>query len=443
MKHDARRHPDMTVVRRGRHGTAYVAVLGVSMIMSVVGLAAVSLMRVERRSVEVNNNVVKARFGAQSALEVAMYRIAHDPDWRANLADDTWTANKNFKDHTISLKYVDEQDNTLADDVSQPVRIYAKVTYGEATRVHSVLIEPEPVAALDALSSAIHCGGPLKIHPGAVLTINGAPVSTNDEFDNQGMLVGDVNAVSSIGGGGVVTGSSNLNAASRPLPPDSVLGGYVAKATPLVFNGDIDTMVIAPHWNEYGGNTNPDGIYFINTGGSDLHITGSRIHGTLVVDVGAGQVIIDDQVLLQSHRPDFPVLIVQGIICLRYSSNGPPSEQFLRESDWGHNFNPPLAPYETSGNITQGDQYPSEIRGLVYATDRIRFKNTARVVGCIISGAEVIVEGSPEVVYDPALSTGPPEGFETTEATPLSKMQIVPGSFRRDVDETVIQEPEQ
>ncbi len=126
-----------------RRGSAYISLLGVSMIVTVIGLSALLGTRVELRTAGLTEAATQARYSAASGLELVLLRIATDPKWRTTYSNDTWTAEETILDVAFSFKLVDEQDGDLANDLTQPVRLFAKAIVGDAVRIYSVLLEAE------------------------------------------------------------------------------------------------------------------------------------------------------------------------------------------------------------------------------------------------------------------------------------------------------------
>ncbi|MHC4799566.1 MAG: hypothetical protein ACYTF1_23275, partial [Planctomycetota bacterium] len=86
-------------------------------------------------------DAVKARFYAQSAVELGLSLIEMIPNWRNAFVNDVWNSELPIEEGTYSLKIVDELDANLADDSAQPVRLYAKATVGQAVRIYSVQLQ--------------------------------------------------------------------------------------------------------------------------------------------------------------------------------------------------------------------------------------------------------------------------------------------------------------
>ncbi len=129
------------------------AVLGMAMVVTVIGLSALTAARVEHRAAREGEAAVKADFHAQSAIEVVLFRLSTDPNWRTSYSNDTWTSEETDGDHVFCFKLVDEEDGDLANDYTQPVRLHAKAGVGEAVRIYSVQLCRTDASAANLLSN--------------------------------------------------------------------------------------------------------------------------------------------------------------------------------------------------------------------------------------------------------------------------------------------------
>gem|GEM_PF-884125 len=125
-----------------RPGGVYVLVLGVALMVTIIGLSALLAVRVELRAVNNTEQTAKADFYAQSAIDLAMFKLAADSSWRTTYTNDTWVPLPTSGNGTCSFKLVDELDGNLANDPTQPVRVYGKAAIGEAVRIYSVQLDP-------------------------------------------------------------------------------------------------------------------------------------------------------------------------------------------------------------------------------------------------------------------------------------------------------------
>ena len=131
-----------------RRGGMYVAVLGVAMLVTLIGLSALLAVRVDQRTTGLLENAVKVDFQAQAAVDRAIFRLNNLANWRTAYTTDTWTAGQTFDGVTTSFKLVDEIDGNLADDANEPVRVYGRATVGDALRVYSLCVGPRVIRNL-------------------------------------------------------------------------------------------------------------------------------------------------------------------------------------------------------------------------------------------------------------------------------------------------------
>ncbi len=82
----------MGASHESRRGGIYIAVLGVTTLVTVVGLSGLLLADVQRQTAETRLESGASRFEAQSALGVAMSRVAQTPAWNTKYPSKTWTA---------------------------------------------------------------------------------------------------------------------------------------------------------------------------------------------------------------------------------------------------------------------------------------------------------------------------------------------------------------
>ncbi len=219
-----------TVCRR-RRGSLYVAVVMVGAMVSILGMSAVLVGRINIRAHSGLTDTTVARMNAQSALRLGMLMIENDPDWRFSNATDDWLTDVSFGGGTFSLSVTDPSDNDLSDASADPVVLTGTGKKGEA--VHRLEITLAPLyRGYDCLQSAIHSGDDLKFD-NAVATADHM-LSANDDvkavFSN---VSADVEAVDKVTGQDYY-GSTSNDADFRTLPPTAdVLDFYVANGTEI------------------------------------------------------------------------------------------------------------------------------------------------------------------------------------------------------------------
>ena len=120
---------------------------------------------------------------------------------------------------------------------------------------------------------------------------------------------------------------------------------------------------------------------------------------------------------------------MKGNLDLRYRSSG----EVLSEAEQNTNFNPAGAEYLGQADTDKSDEYPSEIRGLVFVTRNLDWSKNGLVRGAVLclnetSGA-VNIDGHPRIIYDPMIPYQP-----TPWLTETLKMVVKPGSWEQIVD---------
>lgn len=137
-----------------RRGGAYLAILGVAMLVSVIGMSALARVRIQLKEEAAIENGVAARLAARSAVDMALLAIYSNSNWRNDYLQDTWTSDTMIGVQTLSYKLYDEANASLKTDSTSPVRVYGRGQAGESTWIFSVLVQPPlPKAPPNLLSN--------------------------------------------------------------------------------------------------------------------------------------------------------------------------------------------------------------------------------------------------------------------------------------------------
>jgi hypothetical protein len=391
------------------------------MMVTVIGLASLFSIRVQRRAVEQTKDRAQARLCAWSAIELGILYVQNS-SWRSTWPNGTWLSNKPLGSGSFSLQGIDPIDGDLANSKYNPLVLTGIGTKGTACHKTQLYLNPV-IKPLEALNTCLHASGQLKINGGKQITAVGAPVSTNGQLDNDGTIDGNAEA-GSVDTIGTITGSLTVPAESKQMPDANVISDYISKATAIAFPGNIDKKILAPGYNPWGA-TNPDGVYFIDTADHDMTIKNSRINGTLIIRLGSKTLTLDNAVFMQNYRSDYPVLIVEGDVVIQCRS----CDYTLSEVTNDKNYNPSGAPYLGVSDDDKLDVYPNEIQGLVHIKGSLKLKETAKISGAVICEGTVSCEGVNTITHKPQLYAIPPEGY-----TFVDNMQPSPESWRQVVD---------
>jgi hypothetical protein len=406
-----------------QRGSIYMLVFGVVMLVAAMGVSGMMVARIQARTSGQLNDLAEAQRYALSAIELGRARVAQDSNWRANNPNGVWIANQAIGAGTVSLEGTDPIDGNFTNRPHDGVILRGTGRKGRAIARAEVSLTAKPVP-LPALGMAIHTRGQLHLRAGQSLKVTSAIASTNTEVRNDGTITGNVEALTS-NSTGTVSGTTTLGVSPKAFPASSAITLYTNLGTVINPGTLIAKQVLSSASNPWG-TPNPDGVYVINSA-ADLTIRNSRIVGTLVISCPGKTVTIDNTVLLQAARADFPALIVNGNAVFNYSSSG----AFLSEASLATNFNPPGTPYLGAANSNLLDQYPSEIQGLVHITGTLICTNTPLIRGIVLCESAattdaVDLSGTVEIVYDSNLYANPPQGYTASVG-----MSVQSGSWRQ------------
>lgn len=416
---------------RRRGAALYVVVLSVAMIVSVLALASLGELHLEREAFEREQDMLIARRYAQAAIEVGMQRIAADPNWRTTYNSGVWEQNQPIGiDGRYTLAGVDPNDGDLTSPDSDPVVLTGTATRGGATQKMEVTLIPDP-RGMTCLQVAVHAGTDVNLHDPAGVGGN-VVVSSNNIIQAVGTVTVDPDCESVNGFSGTIQpGSTTSPVPSREMPsPSTVTDDYESSGTiisissiPLVSGvRTIEQVVISPANNPYGaGLTNAQGVYVIDCQGENLRIRNCRIVATLVLTNVGPSSQVTESVQWEAGVANYPALLVNGSMAFDFT-DVPLNETVT-------NFNPNGTPYEGDADSDLNDSYPSVIRALIYVSANATTTNHPVFDGVVVVGNSLDVYGDVDLAYQGTYLDNPPPGFAVSE-----KMKISVGSWRQRVD---------
>ena len=420
-----------------RRGSIYVVVLGTSTVVTVVGLSALMAMRVERRSAEGLGDFAQARMHARSAIELGIWQIGVDSNWRGRTSG-VWETNKPIGTGSLALSVEDPLDGDLGDDSRDGLVLTGTGWEGDARFKLEVLLEavPQPLSCLEV---SAHADNDIVVLDSA--TVSGDQIiSANDTIEADGVVsvAPDMESVNGFSGA-LGPGQTTSGVAPRDLPnPATVFDYYLAKGTYIsiwslpkwdeadqefdVVEGvpTIRRELLSPSSNPFGGGTNSEGIYIIDAQGETLDIEDSRIVGTLVILNAAWGSVIRGSVNWEPAVPNYPALMSNDELNLAMTSAP------LSEATTGRNFNPVGSGVGGAEDSTLDDSYSSVIKGIVYSVGDIAISNSVWIDGVLVAGNTLTISGGLTVTYQQAHLDDPPPGFIDT-----APMVVVAGSWKQ------------
>lgn len=430
MSYNAPATPDSTRPTRsgGRHrrrGSAYVLVLGVSMLLTVCGATVLTVARLEQRVLSQGDDAVEAAALAEAAVDQALAVTKSDASWRTRYTHDVASTAKSLGRGTLQFKFVDQTDTNLGNNAAHDVRVYGIGKVGNAVRVYSVRLTPSG-AALDLLKTVAHAGGDAQAT--GTVTLNGGNLSSNTKFTVQstGNVLGTVEApdVDKVG----LATEIREPVPVKSMPKSSgAWDTYSPGATTIPFTsltgGIIEKCLLSPKWNPWntaGASAGNDtGVYHIRVPtGSTLTIRNCRLVATLMVTLEAGaKLTTTNSYLWDPPRKDYPSLLVNALGTATITFNGYPMN--LSEFSAGTNFNPTHTPYpypDGAGDESKsdGDTYPPEFHGLMHVMGSgfwTTFTSYFTAKGTLLVDDKASFGSNVKLTLDSGLYTSPPAGY--------------------------------
>ncbi|MEK6674329.1 MAG: carbohydrate binding domain-containing protein [Planctomycetota bacterium] len=131
-----------TATRYRRRGNSYIFFLGMSMLVAIIGLSALTGVRIKRQATLRLNERAAAQVYAQSAIEFSLLQIYLDTSWRDSFLHDQWSAAQPFGAGSFSWKLLDDINGDFTTDRNASVRMFGKGYSGQSVWVYSALVQP-------------------------------------------------------------------------------------------------------------------------------------------------------------------------------------------------------------------------------------------------------------------------------------------------------------
>ena len=404
-----------------RRGTTYVFVLGITLIVTVLGMGALTLSRVTSRSTVDANDWETAGTLAFSATEHALAYLnaaatASPAGWRGGYTSGQVGFTQTVGRGQFSWALKDEIDGNLGDDYLQSFRIYGIGRVGNVTRVYSVQVAPGG-SPLDVLRTAVHSSVSVEL-TGKTMN-NYGPISSAGLLKLSGTVYGTIEAGSTSGS---ASGTQTITApvAAKTMPSATLFDTLAADATAIDYNsmsgGAIKQTRLTPTYNPYG-TANAKGLYLIDVpSGKTLTVTRARVVGTLLVRGAAKDINITGPVLWEPGPTQGPLLFVSSPgTDVKVTGN----DTWLQESDAG-NLNPAGTPFDGGTDNDATDDYPPQYRGIIHvlvgSSGSLELAANVYVQGTVIADCPIKTTAMSTLLQDSSLYTSPPFGYAKGDA---------------------------
>lgn len=223
-----------------RRGGIYIAVLGTSLIVALLGMTALIGQRIQNRIIKNSADVRQAELNAGSAVELALLTMKQNTNWRTTQPHGRWFTARATGAGTCSLDVTDPIDWSLSNNPDDVVLLRGIGYSGQAEQCVEVTVDPRR-APLSSLRSALAAGDTVDLQGSTLRT---AGVLTGNQFTaSSSQVYGDVQAVA-ISGSSYNGTSTQILASKMPIMPDwtSVSNHYKTNGTAL----DITKFLTTP-----------------------------------------------------------------------------------------------------------------------------------------------------------------------------------------------------
>ena len=322
--------------RHQKRGSIYIAVLGASMLVVLIGITALAAMRVQNWASSSSNDFAEARLYARSAVEVGMFYIYSDPNWRTTRGNGAWATNKAVGKGTFSLQATDPIDNDVANGYNHPVILTGTGQKGQAVCKLQARLEVGP-APNTGLGVSMISGGNTTI---TSCTVTGdQTITANGNMNAGGGSLVNAN-VETLGNalGGTYAKSVVKLASARALPDTShVLDYYTANGTAISYtslplwgqtqlltNTDFETNTTP--WYIYSGSTKTT-LSRVTTqhlsGSASLRMSGrDTVNDVPAEDIAPGNLLNGDSYFIDLPTRVAAACTAQATLVLQSTGSG-------------------------------------------------------------------------------------------------------------------------
>lgn len=414
---------------RCERGTVYVAVLGISSLVLVLGLGGIASARAIARARTEARDLSGARWAAHSAIEATRYYIEQNSQWRTLRTNGKWMNAARIGGAEVSVEVINPS-GTLDRAESDPVNITATALQGRSVHTVSVTLAPQ-IVPHTCMELPLATGGAITA-TGATLHASGFTISTNAAFTALLCTI-NANVEASLTAVGVtVNGTQTSLAPARTFPSADAFSYYLARGTvipasALPSSGStrvVAAALLSPTSNPYTSDLNAQGIYIIDAANNAIAIKACRIIGTLVIINPKGAVALQSTIVAEPAVRNYPCIMIQGDASIETTSG-----TMTESSSTTPNYNPVGSAYPYPNGVTNTtvtDSYISSIDGLVYVSGNVSTSGSP-VIGQLVIGGSLTLGGTLTLGYSAEYKNNPPPGFAQVTMRPAmgSRRQVV------------------
>ena len=224
--------------KSNRRGGVYIAVLGTTLIIALLGLTALIGQRIQNRILTASADIRQAQLNAHTAVQLGLLMMKDEADWRTNRVNGDWFTDLDTSAGTCSLNVTDPRDGNLANDADDAV-VMLGIGYSGGAQQRLRLTVDARRQPLSSLRSAVAVGGSIDLL-GDTLRTNGL-ITANQIAASSSNVYGTVEAAT-ISGSTYHGTTTQVTSGRLPTMPNwaSVFNYYRDNGTQISF-GSLNT----------------------------------------------------------------------------------------------------------------------------------------------------------------------------------------------------------
>ena len=218
-----------------RRGSIYIAVLGAATLVALIGLAALMALRIENRAAGDLNDLADARNCAQAAIEMGMFWVNQDPQWRTTRPNGVWAAAVPIGRGKFTLEARDPIDNNIAVGANDPVILTGTGVKGRARCKLQARLEIQQTLG-GCLEVAMHSKHNTVFDGSTVSADQAITANTDIEGKNGAAIYANVEATGAIKGGTYYKATNDSMTARLMPDPATALTYYLSNGTSIAYS---------------------------------------------------------------------------------------------------------------------------------------------------------------------------------------------------------------
>lgn len=386
-----------------RRGSAYLLVLGATMIVTTMAIGGAIVLSSEIQSQAKRRELVQTTVAAQSMLELSVLSFGNSAGERKALALGAAVVAARIGGVKAVARATAADGSAITVNPADPLAITAYAEGLHSSQGFRIDIVPVAMEAT-SFNAALHAGGTLSI---AKSTVSGGPMigATGSVTAGTSTTIGVPVYSTGLIAGGTFTAGTKSGVDAKTMPGEEGLEYFATRATVIPYaslsGGAIENCVIGPGINPYG-TANASGLYSIDCGGKDLVIRDCRLAASLIL-WNVGTVTLQKGVHWTTPNKQLPALGMRGnnlTIALDDST--------IAESTLRVNLTPLGLPFQGIGDTTTTSVLPNTLQGAFYVEGNVNVQTVLPLEGAIVCTGDMVINSTRATLNRPTNFTVPP-----------------------------------